>query len=65
MRFIDKSSYMCVPEYFGQNLDMNHIYAKCKCDHVVVSYQNYCSECGVELDWKTVREELHKKGLDV
>lgn len=65
MIFIDKSSYMCVPDYFGQDLNVKHIYGKCRCNHIVVSHEKFCSECGIELDWEMVRKELHEKGLDV
>lgn len=54
---------ICIPEYIGQDLNVNHIFAKCECGRGVVSYEHYCSKCGIELDWKALKAELVKKGL--
>lgn len=60
----NKENNLYIPEYIGQNLNVNHIFGKCKCGKYVVSYEKYCSECGVELDWETMKEELNMKGLN-
>ena len=53
----------CVPEYIGQDLNVNHIFGKCKCGNGVVSYEHFCNYCGSELDWNPLKDELNKRGF--
>ena len=63
MVLLDKENNIYIPEYIGQDINVNHIFGKCKCGKYVVSYEKYCSECGIELNWNPLIEELDKKGF--
>lgn len=63
MTYIEDDN-ICIPEHVGQDFIMHHIYGKCKCNHIVISHEKYCSQCGVKLDWTSLREELHKEGFE-
>ena len=64
MTYIEADHSVCIPAYVGQDLNVNNIFGKCKCGKYVVSYEKYCNQCGVELKWEIIKEELSKKGLN-
>lgn len=45
---------MCVPEYLGENTAIGCRIGECTCGNIVRSYQKYCDECGIRLEWRDV-----------
>lgn len=41
----------CVPKYLGENTAIGCRVGECKCSNIVRSYQNFCDDCGVRLEW--------------
>lgn len=50
---------ICEPEYMGENVVIGCRVGKCRCGNFIRSYQKFCDECGVRLDWSNVR--VHEK----
>lgn len=50
---------ICEPEYMGENVVIGCRVGKCRCGNFIKSYQKFCDECGVRLDWSNVR--VHEK----
>lgn len=42
---------VCEPEYLGENVPIGCRVGQCKCGNIVRSYQKFCDECGIKLDW--------------
>ena len=59
----ENNQSICFPEYVGQDFNVRHIFGKCRCGNNVVSYEQYCHQCGMKLDWTVLREELNEKGF--
>lgn len=38
----------CEPKYLGCRI------GRCQCGNIVRSYHDFCSECGIKLEWKNV-----------
>ena len=53
----EKVKGYCKPKYLGQNAPISCRIGKCKCGNTVKSYQKFCDECGIKLDWKGVKRE--------
>lgn len=53
MENMDKVEYrdVCEPEYLGENIGIGCRNGMCRCGTVVMSYENFCSNCGVKLEW--------------
>lgn len=45
---------VCEPEYLGENTTIGCRDGMCSCGNIVRSYQNYCDECGIRLEWGNV-----------
>lgn len=45
---------ICEPEYLGENIPIGCRDGRCRCGNIVRSYQNYCDECGIKLEWGNV-----------
>lgn len=41
----------CQPKYLGENTAIGCRDGQCKCGNIVRSYQKFCDECGIKLDW--------------
>lgn len=46
----------CEPEYLGENTAIGCRSGMCSCGNIVRSYQNYCDECGIRLEWGNVHD---------
>lgn len=44
-------SDICEPEYLGENTGVGCRVGRCKCGNLVRSYQNFCDDCGIGLEW--------------
>lgn len=44
----------CEPEYLGENTSIGCRVGRCSCGNIVRSYQNFCDECGIKLEWGNV-----------
>lgn len=44
----------CEPKYLGENIAIGCRDGKCTCGNIVRSYQNFCDQCGVKLEWGNV-----------
>ena len=49
------------PEYLGDNPAIGCRDGRCKCGNVVRSYQNFCGECGIQLNWGNVWGNVHRE----
>lgn len=47
----------CEPKYLGENTAIGCRNGECKCGNIVKSYQKYCDECGIKLEWGNVRAQ--------
>lgn len=47
----------CEPKYLGENIAIGCRNGECKCGNIVKSYQKYCDECGIKLEWGNVRAQ--------
>lgn len=45
------------PEYMGENVAIGCRDGRCKCGNIVRSYQKFCDECGIKLDWGNTHKE--------
>ncbi len=50
-----KQGKVCEPEYLGENVAIGCRDGKCDCGNIVRSYQNFCDDCGIKLEWDCVR----------
>ena len=50
-----KKQGVCEPEYLGENVAIGCRDGKCDCGNIVRSYQNFCDDCGIKLEWDCVR----------
>lgn len=44
----------CEPKYLGENTAIGCRIGECQCGHHVRSYEKYCSECGLKMNWDNV-----------
>ncbi|MDE7425283.1 MAG: hypothetical protein K2N51_16610 [Lachnospiraceae bacterium] len=44
----------CEPKYLGENIGIGCREGMCECGNIVKSYQKFCDECGIKLDWGNV-----------
>lgn len=42
------------PKYLGENPQIGCRDGECRCGNLLRSYQNFCDECGIPLDWDNV-----------
>ena len=42
------------PEYMGENRGVGCRVGRCRCGNLVRSYHEFCSDCGVKLEWGDV-----------
>lgn len=47
----------CVPKYLGENTAIGCRDGECKCGNLVRSYQKFCDDCGIRLEWGNVGRE--------
>ncbi|MCI8592688.1 MAG: hypothetical protein HFI88_10180 [Lachnospiraceae bacterium] len=47
----DERQDICKPEYMGENRGVGCRVGRCRCGNPVRSYQDFCSGCGVRLEW--------------
>lgn len=52
-----EDSGVCEPEYLGENVSIGCRVGQCKCGNIVRSYQKFCDECGIKLDWGNTHKE--------
>ena len=52
---LKKQGKVCEPEYLGENVVIGCRDGRCNCGNLVRSYQNFCDNCGVKLEWDYVR----------
>lgn len=50
-----RQEMICEPKYLGENTAIGCRDGCCKCGNIVRSYQKFCDECGIKLDWGNVR----------
>lgn len=48
---VERQSASCVPEYLGENRSIGCRSGRCSCGNIVRTYENFCDECGVRLEW--------------
>ncbi|MCI8801075.1 MAG: hypothetical protein HFH88_14880 [Lachnospiraceae bacterium] len=49
------------PEYMGENRGVGCRVGRCRCGNLVRSCHEFCSDCGVKLEWGDVWPEGSKK----
>lgn len=54
---VSKGMEECEPEYLGENTAIGCRDGRCKCGNLVRSYQNFCDECGIQLNWGNVHRQ--------
>lgn len=47
----ERQKHICEPEYLGENTAIGCRSGMCECKNIVRSYQNFCDQCGIKLDW--------------
>lgn len=50
----ERQGKVCEPEYLGENVVIGCRDGRCNCGNLVRSYQNFCDNCGVKLEWDCV-----------
>lgn len=51
----------CKPKYLGENTAVGYIDGRCKCGNIVRSYQNFCDDCGIKLNWENVYRKQDRR----
>lgn len=57
-KYKNQSDLLYEPEYLGENTAIGCRIGRCSCGNIVRSYQNYCDECGIRLEWGNVRARI-------
>lgn len=45
---------ICEPKYLGENVVIGCRIGECNCGNIIRSYQNFCDQCGIKLEWGNV-----------
>lgn len=54
IKSLERQKAVCKLEYLGENTMIGCRNGRCSCGNIIRSYQNFCDNCGVKLDWDNV-----------